>query len=158
MKNKKSLAIILLSLSFCFVSAVGYGEVKEWSDKEKISYTEVLLLLSARVDYIMYNPTAFLNVDFIYDSDGAFGKKVFPRDVDTKGKICVRVTDSRGVFSDKSGIALLDQFKRSLTVLYSFLAPLAVGDMNTHIAAIFLSREEIPLGYFYQGEYHLWKK
>ena len=103
----------------------------------------------------MYNLTIFLNVDFIHDSDGAFEEKVFPRDVDTKGEICVRVTDSRGVFSDKSGIALLDQFKRSLTVLYSFLVPLAVGDVNTHIAAIFLSRKEIPLGYFYQDGYHL---
>jgi len=28
MKNKKLLAIILLSLSFCFVSGVGYGEVQ----------------------------------------------------------------------------------------------------------------------------------
>ncbi len=138
MKGKGLLVAFLLAVGLCFVPALGYGEVKEWSDKKKISYTEVLLLLSARVDYIMYNPTAFLNVDFVYDSDGAFGEKAFPRDVDTKGKICVRVTDSRGVFSDKSGIALLDQFKRSLTVLYSFLAPLAVGDMNTHIAAIFL--------------------
>jgi hypothetical protein len=132
------------------------GEVKEWSDKEKISYTRVLLLLSVRVDYIMYNPTIFLNVDSTCDLDGAFGEKVFSMDVDTKGKICVRVRDSRGVFSDKSGIILLDQFKRSLTVLYSFLTPLAVGNMNTHIAAIFSSREEIPLGYFYQGEYPLW--
>ncbi len=27
MKNKKLLAIILLSLSFCFVSGVGYGKI-----------------------------------------------------------------------------------------------------------------------------------
>ena len=38
MKNKKLLAIILLSLSFCFVSGVGYGEVpgslkKQMNDK-----------------------------------------------------------------------------------------------------------------------------
>ncbi len=53
-------------------------EVKEWSDKEKISYTEALLLLSARVDYIMCNPITFLNVDFIYDSSrwGIWGKSL----------------------------------------------------------------------------------
>ncbi len=28
MKNKKLLAIILLSLSFCFVSGAGYGEIE----------------------------------------------------------------------------------------------------------------------------------
>jgi len=156
MRGKVLLATFLLGVGLCFVPALGYGEVEKWTDGKKTSYTEVLLLLSARVDYIMYNPTTFLNIDFIYDSDGAFGKKVFPEGVDTKDKICVRVTDSRGVFSDKSGIALLDQFKRSLTVIYSFLVPLAVGNLNTHIVAIFLSREEIPLGYFYQGEYHLW--
>ena len=157
MKSKSLLAIILLSLSFCFVSGVGYGEVKEWSDKEKISYTEVLLLLSARVDYIMYNPTTFLNVDFIYDSDGAFGKKVFPRDVDTKGKICVRVIDSRRVFSDKSGVALLGLFERVLESIRWHIFFVAT-DLDTDIVAKFLSREAIPLGYFYQGEYHLWEK
>lgn len=94
MRKKRFLAIVLLVVVFCFVvSGVGYGEVQEWSDQEKASYAEAILLLGARVDYIMYNPTTFLNVDFLYDSDGTFGEKVFPMNVDTKGKICVRATD-----------------------------------------------------------------
>jgi len=30
--------------------------------------------------------------------------------------------------------------------------------MDTDVVAQFLSKQQIPLGYFYQGEYHLWGK
>jgi len=65
--------------------------------------------------------------------------------------------DNRGVFSYKSGIALRDEFKRQLKVIYSFIS-LVATDMDADIVAQFLSREAIPLGYFYQGEYHLWEE
>ncbi len=41
MKNKKLLAIILLSLSFCFVSGVGYGLESE----EAITHEEIITIL-----------------------------------------------------------------------------------------------------------------
>jgi hypothetical protein len=106
---------------------------------------------------MMLNPTSFLNVRFYYDPDGRFGRKFFPEGIDTKRKICVRVTDNRGVFSDKSGIALLDQFKRKLEVIYSFIR-LMDTDMDTDIVALFFSKRGIPLDYFYQGKYYLWEK
>jgi len=31
-------------------------------------------------------------------------------------------------------------------------------DMDADIVAIFISKGDIALGYFYQGEYHLWEK
>jgi len=48
-----------------------------------------------------------------------------------------------------------------LEVIYSFV-DLAVKDidmdMDRDIVAKFHTKEEIPLGYFYQGKYHLWEK
>lgn len=52
---------------------------------------------------------------------------------------------------------MLDEFKRQLEVIYSFIEIVAT-DMDSDIIAEFLSRENIPLGYFYQGEYYLWEK
>jgi len=48
----------------------------------------------------------------------------------------------------------LDSFKKNLEVIYSFIRVIAT-DMDTDVVALFLSKEEIPLGYFYQGEYYL---
>jgi hypothetical protein len=107
----------------------------------------------ARVKYMMCNPTGFLNVEFYYDRDGLYGKD-FPGNADTKGKIYVMVTDNRGVFSDLAKTALLDQFKRKLQNVYSFIQHVA-EDMDTDIVARFSNREGIPLCYFYQGAYHL---
>jgi len=149
-KNKKLLAILLLSMSFCFMSGVGYGEIKY----EGIYM--VIRLLEARVDYIMHNPNSFLEVRFYNDRDGAFTNS-FPKGVDTKGKVYVWVTDNRDQFSYKSEIALLDTFKRSLEVIYSFIS-LLVTNMNTDVVAKLESKERIPLAYFYQGEYHLWEE
>ena len=156
MKNKKLLAIILLSVSFCFVSGVGYGEVMHMWNETKATLME-LVLAEARIDYIMRNPDVFLDVHFYYDSTGWFGEG-FPENVDTKGKICVEVLDNkRGGFSYVTGTALLDLFKGYLEIVYAFIElEGVVTDLDTDIVAKFVSRGGISLGYFYQGEYHLW--
>ena len=159
MKNKKSLAIILLGLSFCFVPALGYGEVKQWMIEQKTSYIDVLLL-EAMVVIIMVNPTKFGDVRLLYDWSGSYGKELkFPAGIDTKGKILVRVTDSRDRMFSKSGtnLLLLEQFKQNLNNLYTYIEDIAT-DMDSDIVAKFYSKGDIPLGYFYQGEYHLWEK
>ena len=158
MKNKKSLAIILLGLSFCFVPALGYGEVKQWMIEKKVRYID-FLLLRASVKYMMWNPTNFLFVTFTYASDGVRIELPggLPEGVDVKGKIWVRVGDNRGVLSSESTIALRGAFKKILDNAYSYIDDIAT-DMDTDIVAIFISQGDIPLGYFYQGEYHLWEK
>ncbi len=154
MKKRLLLAIILLSLSFCFVSGAGYGEIL-LRDGMVVPRIEFLLLVD-KIDYIMFNPTIPLIVDFHYDPDGQ-GGIFFPEKVNTKGKIFVWIQDRIDIFSDKTGKVLLDQLKRSLEDIYIFIMAEAT-DMNTDIVALFLSGEEIPLGYFYQGEYHLWEE
>jgi len=44
-----------------------------------------------------------------------------------------------------------------LEVIYTFISAEAT-DMDGDIVAVFYRREGIPLGYFYQGGYHLWGK
>jgi len=117
-------------------------------------------LLEARVDYITRNPNSFLDVRFYYEYALLYGWLAkLPEGVDVKGKIFVEIFDTRDVFSDKSGMNLLEQFKRELEHIYSFIRLVTV-DMHTslekEIVAKFYSRERTPLGYFYQGEYHLW--
>jgi len=158
MKNKKLLAIILLSLSFCLVSGVGYGEVMHQAAVVKASLMDVMLL-EARVSYMMRNPDVFLDVDFYYDWTGAAVWK-WPGNVDTKGKVCIWVQDNlRGGFSYKTGTALLDLFKGCLEIVYAFIEiEGVVTDLDTDIVAKFVSRGGISLGYFYQGKYHLWEE
>lgn len=160
MRSKKLLATVLLSVGLCFVPALGHGEIKGWSYKDKTSCVDSrLLVLEARVNYIMRNPTSFLEVDFDYDPFGSYGRIMLelPENVDTKNKVCVRIRDSRGVFSYKSGVTLLDQFKKRLENVYSYIKESAT-DMNADIVAIFYSEGDLPLGYFYQGEYYLWER
>ncbi|MEA1963779.1 MAG: hypothetical protein U9O41_01425 [Candidatus Aerophobetes bacterium] len=154
MKKRKLLTAVLLGVSLCFAPVLGYGEVKEWMYEAKANYMEVMLL-KARVDYMMRNPDTFLSVGFYYDPDGRY-KESFRR-VDTKGKICLDIFDTRNRSSYKSGITLLGEFKKTLEAIYSFIKVYAT-DMDTDIVALFFSEEGIPLGYFYQGEYHLWEK
>jgi len=181
MKNKKLLAIILLSLSFCFVSGVGYGKVV--IPPQSVSYDELVLygdeplfgmieslrkdigrlklqngLLEARINYMMRNPTVFLEVDFFYDRTGAYGVAGdLPESANTKGKIYVLIIDTRNVFSYKTGVVLLEQFKRLLdVVIYSFIDDIAT-DMDADVVVKLYSGEGIPLAYFCQGEYHLWE-
>ena len=154
MRSKKILAAFLLGVSLCFIPVLGYGEVEEWMYEAKTNYMEVVLL-KTRVDYMMRNPDTFLSVSFYYDPDGRY-KESFRR-VDTKGKICLDIFDTRNRFSYKSGVTLLGEFKKTLEAIYSFMKVYAT-DMETDISDLFYSEEGIPLGYFYQGEYHLWKE
>lgn len=155
--RKVFLVIVLLSLSFCFVSGVGYGEIQQWAIESKASYLNVELL-KAEVHYMMRNPTSFLNVSFSYDPTGYGGEVAkLPKSVNTKGKIFIIIGDNRDQFSYKSGIALLDTFKKSLEVIYSFINLMATNK-DVDVVALFLSKEEIYLGYFSEGEYHLWEE
>jgi len=175
------LVIILLAVGLCFVPSLGYGEVRMRPDRDPLTVADLVLgkynweerlgkwveeidgdisllwldvdLNTARVDYMMRNPTTFLYVSMFYDQDGARAKGVFPGSIDTKGKVCVLILDNMDVFANKSGTPLLEEFKKRLETIYSFIDHIAT-DMNTDIVAQFRSGEDIPLGYFYQGEYH----
>ena len=164
MKARGLLAAFLLAVGLCFVPALGYGEVKqEW---EAIEATLMdIKFLEAIDDYIMSNPTSFLNVRFGYDLLGVVGedKKLFSGRINTENKIIVRIIDNRGVFSAKSGITLLHEFEKQLKTIYSFIYwHLLATDIDNDIVAIFYDlygyEETSPLGYFYQGEYHLWEE
>jgi len=109
--------------------------------------------LEEKVNYIMKNPTDFLDIWFHYGPDERLEKEL-PESVDTEGKLIIYVHDSRGVFYGKSGKVLLDQFKRELESIRS--SSFTMWLMKTDIVVKFLNEERIPLGYFYQGEYHLW--
>ncbi len=154
MKNKKLLAIILLSLSFCFVSAVGYGRVRVEIAETKATRFDIKLL-DAKIDYILGNPNDFLYILLRYDPVGTYGDQ-FPRWVITKDKIVVVIWDIRNKFSGKSEEVLLSYFKVELEDIVTGLEDL-ITDINTDVVAIFYSKKAIPLGYFYQGEYHLWE-
>jgi len=171
MRTKKLLAALLLGVGLCFVPVLGYGEVKEGLYDRRVLHM-AFYLLDIKVDYIMRNPTAFLDIDLSHDLHGAFtgffsgphGHK-YPKGIDTRGKIVAWVRDTRRVFSYKSGISLLDEFKKQLEAMYLSIEGVGLAtDMNTDIVAVFYSegdnflKGDIPLGYFYQGEYHLWEK
>jgi len=169
MRTKKLLATFLLGVGLCFMPALGYGEEfpsKEWSasmklmrkqmhDEQKASSMDIYLL-GAKVSYMMRNPTGFLLIGLVYDPFGTGGKAWgFPEGVDTKDKIYIGITDNRGASANKSEAVLLEQFKKELNIIYVglfFYAP----DMDADIVAKFFNMENVPLAYFYQGEYHTW--
>jgi len=155
MKGKQLLAAFLLAVGLCFVPALGYGEIEHEMRTINVSYLNHYLL-NARVNYMMHNPTTFLNVTFLYDPDGTLAER-FPGPVATKNKIYVAILDTRRKYTYKTETALKDEFKRNLEAIYTFI-DLAASDMDTDIVAIFYTREKIPLGYFHQGEYHLWER
>lgn len=139
LKRKQFLAAILLGVVLCFViSGVGYGEIGKSVFEEKAPLIQVSLLRSL-VRYMMRNPTSFLDVRFGYLSDPDI--------------ILLYIYDNRNRFSYKSGVALLDTFKRNLEIIYSFI--LISSDMDADVWAWFYSREGIELGYFLDGKYHL---
>ncbi len=155
MRNKKVLAVVLLSLSFCFVSGAGYGEIKEHllgTKAEKLEFE----LLKVKVSYMMFYPDSFLRVSYYYDETGWIAEN-FPAGVSTKDKIVVQIIDSRDVFSDKSGAMLLIEFRRQLLDATYFLE-LLVSDLENDIVALFTNKDSLPLGYSYRGGYHLWKE
>ncbi len=156
MKNKKLLAIISLSLSFCFVSGVGYGEIDdELSHIFTVSRMEYLLL-KAEVDYMMRNPNSFSDINLRYDPVGYFGLfEKWPVEIDTTRRIVIDIRDNRNVVFNKSGVALLESFKKVLGTVYSYIEYIAEY-MSYDVVARFYSIGDIPLGYFSEGEYHLW--
>ena len=124
MKIRGLIVGLLLGIILSFILILGYGAVRGWMDERKASLIRSHLEES-RVSYIMGNPDDFLYVNLDYDSTGAYGRTwfEFPEgvNVNTKGKFCVEVYDTRDVFSNKTGTALLDQFKKELEIMYSFI-------------------------------------
>jgi len=105
----------------------------------------------------MRNPTKFLQVSFFYDPKGDYAKTFgLPERVNTKDKIFVDIVDNRDIFSGKSKWGLLAGFKVTAEHVYGFIQALAT-DMSTDIVILWSSGEDVPLGYFYEGEYHLWE-
>lgn len=155
MKSKNLLAIILLSLSFCFMSRVGYGEVQEWMRYQEESLTS-FHLLDAKVNYMMSNPDSFQKVGFLCDPIGDYGDTAgLPENINTNGKIIVVFIDRRCLFPKKSEALLLVHLQIALETLYSFLDDVVATDMDSDIIGTFYGREGTFVGYFYQGEYYL---
>ncbi len=158
MKARILLAVFLLGVGLCFVPISGYGTIPRELYEEKTPLIN-LHLLRAQMHHMMSNLGNFLAVDFAYDLNGELGRQILPEGSDTKGKILVSVYDTGDVFSNKSGIALLGQFRKELELIYSYLDHIAT-DLDNDIVAVFYyifeMDEETNLGYFYQGEYHWW--
>jgi len=64
MRSEKLLAAFLLGVVLCFIPVLGYGEKLEETLRESKTSLMEHHLLRARVNYIMENPTNFLNVEF----------------------------------------------------------------------------------------------
>lgn len=157
MKKRLLLAAILVGVVLCFVvSGAGYGEVIKWMINREASFLE-MSLLNARITYMMVNLYDYQNVGFVYDPNGELGKTVFPKGVNTKNKIIVRVEDIREEFINKSREDLLILFWAELMSISSALEGAAITDMDTDVVAIFYSRDGNPLAYFYQGKYRFWE-
>ena len=158
MRKKRFLAAILLVVVFCFVvSGAGYGEIKEWTLERKIRFID-LFLAEAELAYIFRNKTNYLDATFSYDNVYE-GEVIFSskHDVSTKGKILIQIRDSRGIFSNKSEIAILNLFNKALGAMYSFIENYAT-DMDADVVAIVRDDQGHKLAYFYEGEYHLWEE
>lgn len=157
MRKKRFLSAVLLSIALCFVSGVGYGEV--WEELAEIKPSVMQLwLVESQVQYVMNNPGGFLSVNFLYDRSGVIGKvSKFADNTNTTGKIIVQVIDNREEFHGRSGDILLDIFRRHLSNICLDLAKI-ITDKDADIVAIFYDSTKTPLGYFSEGEYHLWEE
>ena len=156
MEYKKLLSVILLAVVLCFVSGAGYGEVQEWMDKEEVSFMDISLL-QARIDYIMQRPNDFMNVVLYYDPSGIIGREVFAGNIDTEGKIIVRIEDTRDFFAGQPELLIIP-FALELNSIYKLSSLGSVAtDRDSDIVAIFY-REGKELGYFSEGEYYLWEE
>jgi len=158
MRGKKLLVGLLVGVMIvCLVPVMGYGEIKQWMYEERVPYIK-FFLLERRLDYFMMHRDTFLFIHLHDDPDGKMGEEEgFPEGVNTKGKIIVHIYDSRGVFSYKTGIALLDEFKKQLEIICEHIGNI-VTDTDNDIVALFISGGGRSVGYFYQGEYHLWEE
>ena len=155
MKSKRLLVVVLLTVTLCFTSTAGYGEVQHWLDDVQPTAMDVFLL-TARLNYVMENPYGFLSVQILYDRTGT-GVVGLPSPILTAGKIYVSMLDTLSVFVDKIEEDLLKTFKKELEYLYSYFSKCATN-MDTDVVAAFYDWDGTPLGYFYQGEYQLWQE
>jgi len=159
MRKKRFLAAILLGVILCFVSSVGYGEIE--TPEEFIAGEFIVridfLLQKARIDYMMDNPSDFLGVNSFYDVLGDRAADFFPENVDTVSKVGIVIFDNRGLFFNETGRVLLKQFEKQLEIIYLFIR-LITTDMNNDVIAEFVNKQGRTIGYFYEGEYHLWEE
>lgn len=187
MKNKKLLAAILLSLSFCFVSAGARATISKeliegtmpahhwWKEMPLIDSR----LFGAMANYNLQNPVRedyfSVRVAMWYDKDGSLGKELqpplifgtsatprfcsFPENVQTTGKILIYIDDNIGYFSLEtlSPFLLLELFEKQLNIVYRYIDKIAT-DMDNDVVALLRSPEYIPLAYFSEGEYYLWEE
>lgn len=169
MKNRILLAIVLLGLSFCFVSNLGYGAISNdllddkfdaWIEN-KVSLLDNFLL-QARVDYLMMNSSDNDYVWMRYDLFGSLKDSLeLPKGVNTVEKIVVVIQDHRDILPQLLSLrkfSLSEVLEMKLTTVYGFIEAQFSLDMNEDIVAILMSKEGIKLAYFYQGEYHLWEE
>lgn len=107
------------------------------------------------IDYMMYEKDSFLRVSYYYDETGRWAEK-FPVGVRTKDRIIIRILDSSGFFAGKTGRLLLSEFERRLFNIKYVLGYMC-SDLDNDVVAGFSDNSGKNLGYFYEGEYHLWK-
>jgi len=97
MRGKKLLAAFLLGVGLCFVPTLGHGEINKWV-QEQIFERKVrninFELLRARVNYMMRNPTTFLEVNFTYPNLLVTFPEL-PENVHVFAKIVVTIRDTR---------------------------------------------------------------
>jgi len=167
MRGKVLLAAFLLGVGLCFVPVLGYGEIPggliegkadAWLDL-RVSLLD-FLLLQATVDYMIINAPNHEYVRIKYDIDGSFRKFYkFPKNISTRDKIFIFIRDIREYYTPSAlslvGWSVLELFEVQLEVVYGYIKDLAT-DMDNDIVALVQAKDEVPLAYFYQGEYHLW--
>jgi len=160
MRGKKLLAALLLGVGLCSVPGLAHSEISELLKGKAYSHIK-FCLLDARITYMMNNPDRFLNVYFVPDEVGAFGKLVgLPEAVDTKNKVCIYIKNNREIdlFSPDWGESgLFFSFEVVLKNIYSYIS-LVATNMDDDIVAVFHSKTGVKVGYFFEGEYHLWEE
>lgn len=167
MKTRILLVVCLLAVGLCLIPAVGFGEIDDRLVSGKAeawlgSKASLLdfLLLEATVQYIMLNAPNHEFIGMKYDLSGSFGEFYkFPKNISTRDKIFIFIRDIREYYTPEAlsmtGWSVLELFKLQLTTLHIFIKNFAT-DMDNDIVALVQTRGEVPLAYFYQGEYYLW--
>ena len=98
-------------------------------------------LSQARVDYVMANPTSFLNVRLNH----------------IPAERCTRVEgyDPSGIFAKEEGRAFVKQFRKSLEAICTFVDVRRFR--NANIEAMFYPKGgDPPLGWYAKGKYYPW--
>jgi len=139
------------------------SRLRESIDKSKEGGLDVIkmtqtMLLQSTLDYIMWNPHDFLFIHWEWDYMGLFHvNHALPENIigKTEGKLVIQVFDNRKVFAGISEVVLLGQFKKELERVYHCAPRGLFSRMDRDVVALFYDYKGTPLGYFYQGEYHL---